>query len=169
MFPSLNSGRHSTNIFTAMPDFTAGELVPAISPTTPTHTATTSSLSEVEKMSFEGRDVTCLDEILSYLEVVLEGTSLSTQKEQLLPVLTALASISRAERVIRKYCRSRVCDPSVSVWESGRSQCGRFSKELFDLIATTSHYSFSLTNLIFYCSVHRISPLASTSLDFNLK
>lgn len=91
--------RHVSNLFTALPTNSAQHLIPELS--------SPDEASTVHR-TYEGHDVSAIAEILRYLEVVLEGTSLASQKEQLLPVVACLTILAKSHRAIRKYCRLRV-------------------------------------------------------------
>ena len=95
--------RHSTNLLTNLPRETIPLLVPAEEGESSGEGADTDG-----RRSFEGHDVQTLVEILGYLETVLESASLARQKEILLPVLSCLTSLCRANRICRKFCRMRV-------------------------------------------------------------
>lgn len=93
--------RNSANLFTALPPSAAEYLIPAL-------LGDEAEAQTENYRTFQNHDVTALSQIIKYLEGVLEGVALSSQKEKLLPVLASLTALSRSHRVIRKYCRLRV-------------------------------------------------------------
>ncbi|XP_067945857.1 synembryn-A-like [Watersipora subatra] len=90
--------KHSSNLFTTLPVFTAHFLIPCHD----------ESAAAAVARSFQGYDVSAIVEILRYLEVVLEDTTIASQRDRVLPLVTALTHLSRSDRIIRKYCRLRI-------------------------------------------------------------
>ena len=91
--------RHCSNLFTSLPAFVSDQLIPDLE---------SGEQSSAVTRSFQGHDVSSIVEILRYLEVVLEDSTVASQKDRVLPIVTTLTSLSRSSRVIRKYCRLRV-------------------------------------------------------------
>ena len=128
--------RHISNLFTTLPPHTCEHLIPELS----SH----DEASLVER-SYDGHDVSAIAEILKYLDIVLEGASLASQKEQLLPVITSLTLLARSHRVIRKFCRLRVCRSwqwHVPYCRSWRNQnfCLKVDSYLSITTATTTYF-----------------------------